>query len=299
MTDLNENKLKISQLQAFVTVADCGSFSLAALQLELSQSTVSHAIAALEEELGVVLLARGRHGARLTSEGDQIIQEARQLLELANTIRQKANLAKGLKGGQVRVASVRSVATHVLPKVMMRFRSKFPMINLVLIEFDRYAEVEQALREGQAEVGFTALPTTDEFETWELIHDEFIALLPPETVPNHHTLTWEELAKFSMIVNQRNALHNKAIYDHFSSFGYALKVDYTVREDSTIISMVRQGLGATVMAKLAAEPIPEDIQVRCLPVPLERVIGVAILANALLPRSAFAFLDILKEFYIR
>jgi DNA-binding transcriptional LysR family regulator len=59
--------------------------------------------------------------------------------------------------------------------------------------------------------------------------------------------------------------------------------------------MVRQGLGSTVIARLAAEPIPEGIQVRSLPVPLERVIGVAILADALLPREAFAFLDILKE----
>lgn len=59
--------------------------------------------------------------------------------------------------------------------------------------------------------------------------------------------------------------------------------------------MVKQGLGATVMARLTAEPVPDGIQVKSLPVPLERVIGVATLADALLSREVFAFLDILKD----
>ncbi|MBE9177226.1 LysR family transcriptional regulator [Oculatella sp. LEGE 06141] len=294
MNDISGYKLKVSQLQAFVTVVDFGNFSLAALHLGLSQSTVSHAIATLEDELGVVLLARGRHGAVLTSEGEEIIEDARRVLQLLDSIQHKANLAKGLQGGQVRVASVRSIATHLLPEVISQFRAKFPMISVALSEFDRYVEVEQALREGQAEVGFTSLPTTADFQTWELIRDDFVVLLPPDA---HHTappLTWEQLATYPMIVNRRTSQHNKAVRDHCLQFGCTLKVDYEVREDSTIISMVKQGLGATVMARLAAKPIPPEVQIRPLPVPLERVIGVAILAEALLPRSVFAFLDVLK-----
>ena len=63
MNEMNPYKLKISQLRALVAVADYSNFSEAALQMELSQSAVSHAIATLEEELGVQLLSRGRHGA--------------------------------------------------------------------------------------------------------------------------------------------------------------------------------------------------------------------------------------------
>lgn len=63
---MNPGKIKLSQLRALVAIADCGNFSEAALELDLSQSTISHAIATLEEELGVTLLQRGRHGARLT-----------------------------------------------------------------------------------------------------------------------------------------------------------------------------------------------------------------------------------------
>ncbi|MCA1992357.1 MAG: LysR family transcriptional regulator [Coleofasciculus sp. S288] len=295
MNEINDCKLKISQLRALVAVADHSNFSAAALQLGLSQSTISHAIATLEEELGVVLLIRGRQGATLTPIGEQIIQEARQILQLLGAIREKANLAKGLQTGQVRVASVRSISTHILPEVIVQFRKKFPAISVVIVECDRYAEVEQALREGRAEIGFTSLPASPEFETREIFRDEFVALLPPGALDENASLSWEQLTSYPMIMNLRSPQHNKTVRDHLLCFGQTLKVDYEVREDSTILSMVKQGLGATVMARLTAEPIPEGIQVKCLPVSLERVIGVTILANSLLPRAVFAFLDTLKE----
>jgi DNA-binding transcriptional LysR family regulator len=98
MHEVKDGNLKISQLRALVAVAEHGNFSCSALALGLSQSTVSHAIATLEDELGVVLLFRGRHGATLTPIGEQVIQEARQILHLLGTIREKANLAKRLRG---------------------------------------------------------------------------------------------------------------------------------------------------------------------------------------------------------
>lgn len=296
MNAINPYRLKISQLRALVAVAEQGRFSEAALHLELSQSAVSHAIATLEEELGVVLIQRGRHGATLTPIGEQVMTDARQVLQLLETICQKANQAKGLQGGQVRVAAVRSVATHVLPEVIARFRHKFPTISVGIAEYDRYSEVEQSLREGDADIGFTSLPTTAEFEVWELLRDEFIVLLPPGTPEQDDSLSWEQLAKYPMIMNLRSPQHNKIVRDHLSQFGHPLKIDYSVREDSTIIGMVRQGLGATIIARLAAEPIPEGVQLRRLPVPLERVIGVAVLADALHPPAVFAFLDTLKSF---
>jgi len=297
MNENNDYKLKISQLRALVAVAEHGNFSLAALHLELSQSTVSHAIATLEEELGVVLLIRGRHGATLTPIGEQVIQEARQVLQLLEAIRKKANLAKGLQGGQVRVASVRSIATHVLPEVIARFRKEFPTISVVIAEYTLYAEVEQELRQGRADVGFTSLPTTAEFEVWELLQDEFVALLPPGVLNQDACLSWEQLMDYPMIMNPCTHQLRRIVSHHLAQFGHTLKVDYEVREDSTIISMVRQGLGATVFPRLAAEPIPEGVQVRSLPVPLARTIGVAVIADALHPPAVFAFLDTLKNCY--
>ena len=153
MEHLPGKPLKTSQLLALVTVAEQGSFSAAALHLGLAQSTVSHAIAALEAELGVVLLMRGRGGALLTPLGTQIYQQAKQILIQLNGIRDTANQAQSFKTGKVRVAAVRTVATHILPHTISRFRQRHPGLTVDIAEFDLYASVEQALREGKADVG--------------------------------------------------------------------------------------------------------------------------------------------------
>jgi len=73
---MNPSKIKLSQLRALVAIADCGNFSEAALKLDVTQSTISHAITILEEDLGITLVQRGRHGARLTPVGDRITAHA-------------------------------------------------------------------------------------------------------------------------------------------------------------------------------------------------------------------------------
>lgn len=174
MSEINPYKLKISQLRALVAVADYGNFSEAALQMDLSQSAVSHAIASLEEELGIVLLWRGRHGAHPTPVGERVIEQARQVLQLLEGIIKEANREKGLQGGSVRIASFRSVATHILPAVIARFCKHFPEVTVTITEHSDSLGVEQALREGRSDIGFTVLPTISEFETWEIVRDEFV-----------------------------------------------------------------------------------------------------------------------------
>ena len=75
-------------------MAEHNNFSEAALHLELSQSAISHAITTLEEELGVLLLARGRHGANLTPVGERVISHARQMLQLLEAMVKEANLVR-------------------------------------------------------------------------------------------------------------------------------------------------------------------------------------------------------------
>ena len=296
MNGLSDSRIKTSQLRALVAVATHQRFSAAALELGISQSAVSHAIAMLEEELGVVLLIRGRHGATLTPIGATITQDAQRVLALLAGIRDKAGQERGFQSGQVRVVSIRSMATHLLPEVIARFRRQFPNIKVAIEEYTFYNDVEQALREGQADIGLTLLPMSAEFEVWELFRDQFVALLPPDQPLEETHLSWEQLVSYPMIMNPavHPHRHTQMVQDHLSQFGYALKIDYEVKEDSTILNMVKQGLGATVIARLAAEPIPAEIQVRNLPVPVERIIGVAVLANALLPPAVFAFLDVLR-----
>lgn len=285
--------MNIFQLETLIAVAEKGNFSNAALSLEVSQSAVSRAIASLEKELGVPLLLRGRFGARPSLVGERIIAYARKMVKIRESIDYEIYLEKGLEGGRIRIASFRSAATHLLPPVIARFNEQFPQVGLEITEDDP-AGVEQALREGQADIGLLPLPRSAEFDTWEIARDEYIVLLPKSVGNLPDQLTWEDLATFSFILFNY-AECTSAVRDQWALWEQSLKVAYVVKEDSTIVSMVAQGLGAAILPRLAAIPIPAEVQVKKLPVPLERVIGAAIWGNALHSPAVFAFLDALRN----
>lgn len=286
--------IKLSQLRILSAIADCGNFSEAALRLGISQSAVSHAIASLEEELGVVLLSRGRHGATLTPVGGRILNHAQEMLRSLELIGREANFSKGLQGGQVRIGAFRSAATHVLPSVIAEFHKRYPSIAVTIMEHRIDYGVEQGLREGRVDIGLTCMPTTTEFEAWELLHDEYVALFPPNAVVPR-SITWEDLARFPLILPPSNDSCSILIREHLARQEQPLNATYEIMEDSTIVSMVSQGLGATIIARLAAEPLPADIQIRPLPVPLERTFRASVLATALHPPAVYAFLETLRE----
>lgn len=287
--------MKLSQLRAVVAVADSGNFSEAALELQLSQPAISHAIATLEAELGVPLFARGRHGAVLTPAGERILYHARQALQNLEMMQQEANLHKGLHGGHVRIASFRSVATHLLPKAIAQFHNQFPEVAITIIESTAYTDAEQCVREGRADIGISYLPTTDEFTAWEIVRDEYVALLPPQAKISGDKITWEDIAVYSPVLLSCLPC-GRALHTHLKHLANFMHTESNIQEDSTVVSLVNQGLRAAILPRLAAVPIPQNVQVYSLPVPLERVMGVIVLANALHVPAVFTFLEMLKKF---
>ncbi|MBD2424893.1 LysR family transcriptional regulator [Phormidium sp. FACHB-1136] len=286
--------MKLSQLRVLVAVADHSSFSEAALSLEMSQSAVSHSIAALEDHLGVVLVARGRHGARLTPVGDRIVHHARIMLYQSEAIVQEAEEIKGLKGGQVRVASFRSIAIHLLPDAIAQFNHRYPGVTINLSEHDNYRQVEKALREGRADIGLTVLPAAEDLESWVMLENEYVALMPPRFQAASQHLTWADLTQQPMIMPPLDRVMMRDVYAHIQAHGHHLNVISEVETDTTIVNLVAQGMGATILPRLAAEPIPSAVQVFSLPEPLSRVIGAAILADGLHTPAIYGFLDVLK-----
>lgn len=297
MSEIDPYKIKISQLRTLVAVADQSNFSEAALQLEISQSAVSHAIAALETELGVILFHRGRNGADLTPVGEQLISPARQVLDLLQKMATEANRAKGLKGGNVRLVAFRSAATHILPALIAQFRRQFPLIKVSVIDVDEHFEIESMLRSGQGDIGIVDLPSSGEFETWEIYRDEYVVLLPRSLKLDQTQLTWEQLAIHPLIISMNNSCSQK-IRQFLQRSPETVNIAYEMRGDSTIVGMAMQGLGAAILPRLAAEPVPSELQVYSLPVPLERSIKAAVLKDALHTPAVFAFLDVLKNYQV-
>jgi DNA-binding transcriptional LysR family regulator len=87
--------MELHQLRALEAIATEGSFLAAAARLDLSQSSLSHAIASLEGELGARLLERGRYGARPTDAGRRVLPYARQILASLEAIQSETNSSAG------------------------------------------------------------------------------------------------------------------------------------------------------------------------------------------------------------
>ena len=292
------NKLKLAQLRALAAVAEVGNFSEAALNLGLSQSTVSHSIAALEEELGVVLLTRGRHGASLTPVGETIFAKANRVLQLVDDIGQAATDARGVEGGTVRLVAFRSMASNILPRAIAALHTRYPNIQVTITELDTLPQLQQALLEGQADVCVAELLNTDSFDTLPVLDDPCIALLPPNSAINiagdAGRLSWETLYQHPLITSLHSSCTQR-IDRILKQVVPPIEVTYRIRTDSTIVGMVSQGLGIAVMHRLAAEPVPGDVRVAQLPFQVSRPMGASWPKDALLSPSVYAFLDALKE----
>ena len=151
-------KVKLSQFRALVAVAQTGSFSEAAYLLDVSQSTVSHSIAALESALGVVLVHRGRQKATLTPVGDRILNRAQQALSLIDDMSQEAIRARGVEGGRVRIAAFRSLASEILPGAIAHLHEHHPTLQVTITEFESNQGLANALVEGHADIAFGRPP---------------------------------------------------------------------------------------------------------------------------------------------
>ena len=294
MSTVDPTKIKVSQLRILVAVADYQSFSEAALELNLSQSAVSHAIATLESDLGVILFNRGRNGAESTAVCQQLISPAKQILDLLQNIVNEANRSKGLEGGIVRLVAFRSAATHILPALIAKFRRQFPLIKVSVREIDEDTEIENLLRMGKADIGLIHIPCSPDLETWEIKQDEYVVLLP-KSLNLSQKLTWKQLAEYPLIISSIGSCSTK-IQQHLQRSPEPLNIAYQMREDSTMLSMAIQGLGAAIVPLLAATPVPPELKVYSLPIPLERIIQAAIVRDALHTPAVFAFMDALKNY---
>ena len=98
--------MTLTQLEIFSLVAELQGFTSAAHRLGISQSAVSHAIKALEQELGVELFRRHQTAVELSEIGAQLLGRARAMLGLANSLQQEAADARGMKRGTLRIGSV-------------------------------------------------------------------------------------------------------------------------------------------------------------------------------------------------
>lgn len=244
--------MNFSQLQCFVALAETGSFTEAAYATNITQSAVSHALAALENELGVMLLERNRKGVvAITSAGQKIIPHVRELLAQAEAIEQEAQAARGSNSGKLRLGSILSlVSPALLASLLTCFQQQYPDLEVVLFEGAMH-EVGEWIESSIIDVGFVILPAPGTTST-PLVIDELCVLIPLEHRLHTKTaVTPEELRTEGFILEKTHcALHllEKAGFKTNGTSKPLLR--YQASDSATIFAMVREGLGITLVPRM-------------------------------------------------
>src|SRR5215217_5179182 len=148
------------QLRSFVQVAQEGSFTRAAEKLFLTQPALSLQIKALETELGTPLFERRNRQIFLTEAGHIVLQRAKELLGVAEQLRQDVADYQGVQRGRVRIGTSDTTCLYILPDLVQRFRAQFPSIEIHLTNKPS-EEVAVLLKEGLVDFGIVTLPLAD------------------------------------------------------------------------------------------------------------------------------------------
>lgn len=151
---MNLERVSLDQLRVLSVVAEAGSFSAAARRLQRVQSAVSHTVAALEQQLGVALFDRSGYRPRLTSAGEAILGEARDILVRTDHLQARARaMAAGLESELGLVVDV-LFPTDTLTRALDAFRGQFPTVELHLF-VESLGAVAQKVLEATCQVGIS------------------------------------------------------------------------------------------------------------------------------------------------
>jgi len=186
-------RVQLTELTAFVAVADHRSFTKAAVQIGIALPTMSQTIRSLEEQLGVRLFNRTTRSVALTEAGERLLAEVQPILEGVDHALESVNAFRDKPIGTLRLAIERQANTILLarssPTLMRPFLAEYPSIRLEVAVDDTHADIvggrfDAGVRMGdRIERDMTILRILDDFRMLAVASPEYLACHPNPSVP--------------------------------------------------------------------------------------------------------------------
>jgi DNA-binding transcriptional LysR family regulator len=248
--DRNAVNLPMMPLRALLLIERTGSLTQAAHALGISQPAVSKAIATLEADLGTSVLRRGMRPLRLTVAGDLLARHAERTSAIEAVTLKHLNDLRTHRLGLVRIGSFgASASTRILPDVLVRFARARPNITLQIAE-GTDIETIAALRDGHVDVAVMIEPEGDEFMTLPLAADRLVALVgDQDPLAGRKRLCAADFQDRPFIMTKGGS--EPIVRRWFARSGQEPRVDHDVQQLTSILALVRAGLGLSIIAELA------------------------------------------------
>jgi DNA-binding transcriptional LysR family regulator len=239
--------LEFDALRSFLVLAEQLHFRRAAEILHVSQPALSKQIRRLEEQLGGPLLIRRSRGVHLTSAGQVLVQHARQVIEDSESAERITRLALKGEAGALRVGFGIAVLARGLPNLMLRFRRRFPNVDLTVRNLSTSDQI-QALADRRIDVGFVRLPIrTGDIEAIPIVKERLMIVLSEHSVHDAKKgLAALSSAPFIIPCRADSASFYEHVFRTCRAAGFMPTVVQETDVFFTALNLVRAGLGVSI-----------------------------------------------------
>lgn len=263
----------MSRYAIFCKVIETSSFTKTSEIFGYSQSAVSQTIKSLEQELGVVLIERRKDGIMLTKDGEQFYPYIQAVYTAEKALEQKQKEMKGLQNSVIRIGTFTSVSRNILPPIMKAFKDRYPTVTFALRQGE-YTSIEQWIREGQIDFGFVNADVVKKVDTRVLYEDRMMAVLP-----KNHRLAGKKEISIKDLTGEPFILldegETSVPLNIFRKYDISPQIAYEVYDDYTILAMIRQGLGVSILYEKVLLGFEQDLAIKPIKENPKRVVAFA------------------------
>ena len=276
--------MNLKQIEAFVSVADEGSFSKAANALFLTQPTVSAHISSLEKELGVRLFVRNTKEVSLSEEGHLLYGYAKQMIVLQKKIESTFDETRREDTGCIRIAASSVPSQYLIPHILTCFHEKYPEEQFKVMETDS-AKVTEHIINGNADIGFTGAVFDRKHCTYVPFYKDDMVVITPNNLKFRKLMQlslkkrqynkdefeiglaekyWVE--KESLILREQGSGTRKEAEKLLSKMGINMdnmSIFASLENQESIKRYVKKGMGISIMSRLAAQEEIQEGKVLC------------------------------------
>ncbi len=268
--------MDLKQLEYFVRVAELGSFTKAAIALDIAQPALSRQVRLLEVELRQNLLTRNGRGALPTEAGKLLLAHGRGILHQVERAREELGRVRGALAGRVAVGLPSSLARVLTVPLTRAFRAEMPDATLSISEGLSVA-MQESLVNGRLDIAvlYNTQPGS-EVDISPLLEEDLLLVQarPPGLLedPAAGPVTLKDVAQLPLVIPSRPNAIRMHVESEMANLGCRLKIALEIDGVSAILDLVADGAGSAVLSRnaVASSVRPSAFTVRTIVQPALR-----------------------------
>jgi DNA-binding transcriptional LysR family regulator len=284
--------METKKLIALLTAVDLGSFSKAAAELGYTQSGLTHMMHTLEAEIGFPLLLRDHNGVSFTKEGKKLEPFIRAIIKEESALGDKISEIIGNVAGKIRIGSYPSIATFFLPKAISMFKENNPNVEIEIKI--GVQEVPQWLESEEVDIGFVEYELSERFTWIPFLEDQLYAAIPTfSSLMKYKTVPLNALTECTVLIPTRNKKNIASTI--LQNINIKNKIIISATSNLSLLAMVGNGLGITLLSKLYEDDCPKNVSMRPTDPPLLRTLGIILPPQSRSNELTNSFLSCFKK----